>query len=350
METRVNGRENHGSLARLLGLLLLGVLASCASDGSTPTEQPRGGSLWDRLEANRGKRAQEVDLAAGAKDLPPGWKETIDESWAVWRKSPADIDPMLANRGGMPADPARLSLAQQRLEAEWSLARGRWLALGPGAENLLAENLIRWFVLSFDASNGYEVNRARVEMARMKDAVRPYLIEGLAISAGDSVTRARLAELLGYLGGGTAEVQRAYGRASSKGKIELARALKAMKDPDSREFLMEIADSGDPWQARADALTTLGVLGDPRSSDTFIECLRDSDESVRKFAALHAGSLREPPMSLAQALVNVLERELSRAGETEIARAAANSLSRITGRRHGADVGAWRRTLSAGGN
>jgi hypothetical protein len=301
------------------------------------------------LDANKGKRPETVDLSAGAKDLPPGWKSTIDAAWAVWRKTPVDVDPSLAG-GPVSENDARLSLAKQRLAAEWGLAKQSWLGLGPGAENLLAENLIRWYILAFDASNGYEVNRAREEMVSMKPAVRPYLVQGLATSRGDSVTRSRLAELLGYLGGGLKDVVSSYERADDKGQMELARALKAMKDPESIPFLMEIAESRDPWQARADALTTLGILAAEEAAPVFVHCLKDSDSSVRKFAAMHAGSLGSSSSDLTSALVRTLEDEDKAQGNREIARAAAASLQRITGKRLGADAAAWRAYLAGRGD
>lgn len=302
----------------------------------------------DRFEANRARRAEAPDLRAGAGDLPREWVETIEDCWRVWCKQPKDVDPSLDPRFTTAPDPSRLALAEQVLSAEWAQARARWLALGPDAGTILVENLIRWYILAYDASAGYEVQRAKEELVVHRDTARPFLVHGLAAGAGDSVTRTRIAELLAYLGGGIADVQQSYRSADEKGRIELARALKMMNDRESIPLLIQIAGSRDPWQARAEALTALGQLAAAESAPVFVSALRDRDPSVRKFAAIHAGGLGSATPDLLEALVDLIERESATAPGSESARAASLSLRRLTGVRAGPDAASWRRALGPG--
>ena len=338
-------------MTRTLFILLPLALVACAGDRDsrirgTETRNP----LLEQLRGGGGQRPPEqVDLRAGARDLPAQWRDVIDSAWAVWMRHPMEVDASLDPRTNPRPDPVRLSAAQQVLDAQWAQARAQWLGLGPGAENLLVENLIRWYMLSMDKSDGYQMNRARLELAKHKPVTRAYLVQAIAQKSGDSVTRDRAGDLLAYLGDAGPVLEEAYDDAGDEGRKELARVLKKLVDPSTIPLLMGIADSGDPWQARVDALQALGQLEAAQAAPVFVNCLKDRDSSVRKFAARYAGSLGSDSGGLAQALVGTLE-DAHRERDGDLVRASVRSLQRMTGQRLGSDPQQWRAILGMGGS
>lgn len=311
-------------------LLLFGLLVSCTSSGSGRSRQRRstpvgGGSIWERLEASRANSAERVRLIeamdASVRDLPEGWKYQIDGWWRLWVKN----------------------------DDGWPDARRQWVQLGEGAENILVENLIRWYVFAFAANRGSEQQRARVEILNHKRAAAPYLVEGLRTRAGDDVVRNLCSDLLADFGADMIPaVEDAYDDADWRGQWALLRVLKQMREPTSVPFLARVATGSGRFETRIEALEAMGKIGDRRAMGAFRECLRDDDPSVRKFAAHYISAFKDASRPVLESLVGCMEAANNR-GEGEIVRACQRSLSRLMRVNLGARPAAWRNAINARG-
>lgn len=325
---------------------------------SAPTSGTEQGGLWGQIQrdlvaraARRGEsEVREAAVARGAADLAPGLKERIDRWWAAYTRRPWEVDSRLdPRRGGRPSAD-RLLQARKQIQADWLEARAAWEAEGEGPRNILAENLIRWYVVAFDASDGYEVERTRQELLRLKPVVIPYLVEGLASGTADDVVNKRIADLLAWFGPEVVPpLSDAFARAEPKrGRWALARALKQVRAPQVIPVFVRLAEDPDEdYRVRIEALEGLGKLADPETLPTFLRCLDDRDSSVRKFAASWCAALKRKDQVLLEALVKTLERDF---GQNEgVAREVVQALQYLTGERIGMNLGAWKRVVAERG-
>lgn len=337
----------------LLALLLVGCESTSSSTGgargtvresSTPRES--GGGIWNQLAANRGKHQARLErtskIERGAEELPAGWRPKIEQWWATWCRRPRDIDPSLASF----PDPDKLHAARVELRKDWVRARTEWVALGPGAVNILVENLLSWYVRAYDANAGAEVERAKLEIGLFKTEAIPYLVQGLAGSLGDSVVRTRLGELLATFGDEPATaIEKSWAGAPEPGRLALVKAMKQMRAPATVPMLQRIAGDGDaPWKIRIEAIGALGKMEARSSGPVFRRCLKDDDVSVRKFAALHMHEVTDGGLPDKEALVSAMEVAL-REGNRPVAQACRNSLFAITKRRLPLDPVRWRAAI-----
>lgn len=344
-------------------LVTLVVLGSCESTGSSnggrtagarePAARGNTGTgkgFWDQLEENRGAHVADAErraqLARGARELPPGWKQKIQDWWRIWTLRPKDVDPSLARW----PDPDKLHKARVDLRKSWVSARSEWVDLGPGAVNILVENLLSWYVRAYDANAGYEVDRAKTELGLFKKETVPYVVECLSGVRGDDVVRTRLGELLASFGDvGVPAIEDAWGSADDAGRKALVKALKQMRAPSSAPLLQRVAGDRDvAWQTRIEAIDALGKMAAKSAAPTFRRCLSDDDRSVRKFAARHMHAVSSGSQTDKLALVTAMEEALRRK-EIDVAQACNFSLAKLTGRRIRLDPVRWRAAITSGG-
>ena len=311
------------------------VLAACASpERKTTPDQPRRErvvdqerqtGLWNLLDqARRDKQSRKPRTAidAGAASLPRETREAVDRWWLAWR---TDSDDLLSYR--------------EALEAK-----------GPVARKIIAENLVRWYVMARDAGRIPEAERSFDELLRYRDEAIPILVYGLSQGLGDSALRNMLGELLGEFGEDSLpDIQRAIDDATPKGRLALARTLKLMTLPKTAPLLIDLTRPSYGFAVRIEALDGLRMLRTASAVAAFTRCLRDDDPSVRKFAARGAAAPGQPDRNLLAALTDCLERSL-RSGERETARACAVSLAVLLGENHRFDVSGWRRAIKRRGS
>ena len=319
-------------------LLALGLIgASCSSSGSGGAVAPSrsaaasadrnadsagpGGSLWDRLDAARAARtsgggaAEVVDAGAGAAEIPAAERGRYESWWKLYLTE----------------------------DQSWPAAKADWRRSPPPGPQLLAENLLRRHVLSYDAGVRYEFERSRRELVGISDVAAPIIVVGLQRSAGDSLVRRHAIELLGAMGPSVlGDVEKATAEASPGGRVDLVRAMGRMKSPATTRALASIATGGGAFEARIEAVKGLSENGDTAGYPAVVSCLADSDPSVRKFAARYIPSYANPES--AKALVGCMERcerERDREGVAE----AHAALKKLTGLEAPPESGAWRATL-----
>jgi hypothetical protein len=302
------------------GLAVIGVfVCACASGDRASSPQASsegssqasakagdgGGSLWDQLDrARKEKRTRgtpQTHSESAAKSLPPGWRQNIDAWWALYLK----------------ADPG------------WPDARARWLELPDPAPTILVENLLRAYVVAWEGGQRSEFERARDELIAIPEHSVQVLVIGLAGGAGDSVVRNLSTDLLAAAGEvAVPPIERAWNGATSKGKWELVRALRKMRQPAAVPLLARVAVSREAFEPRIEALQGLGEIKDPAGYDAVAKCLSDQDRSVRKFAAQAIGKFGRPEA------IPLLRSTLAQAqarGETDVAEEATASLRTLGG-------------------
>ena len=344
-------------ISGLVALLLVGCESTASSTGRgnvTVREPARpgetGGGLNDLLARNRGLHVNRLErqdqVAQGAEQLPDGWKPKIEGWWATWCRRPHEFDSTLVDS----PDPVKLQAARVARRTAWVRARTEWVALGPGAVNILVENLLAWYVRAYDANLGKEVDRAKLELGLFKDETIPYLVSGLSRSLGDSVVRTRLGELLATFGDASVPViEREWPAASDDGRLALVKAMKQMRSEATVSLLQRIAgDNGALWKIRIEAIGALGKLEARTAGPVLRRCLRDGDPSVRKFAALHMHAVTDGAVADQEALVGAMEAAL-REGNRPVAQACRNALCVITKKRLPVDPARWRSVIGRGG-
>ncbi|NRA96199.1 MAG: HEAT repeat domain-containing protein [Planctomycetes bacterium] len=296
------------------------------------------------LHVNRLARRGRIEQ--GEEELPVGWKPRIERWWATWCRRPKDVDPTLVSF----PDPVRLRAARVVLRREWVQSRTEWVALGPGAVNILVENLLSWYVRAYDANSGSEVDRAKLEIGLFKDEAIPYLVSGLGRSLGDSVVRTRLGELLATFGETPVPaIEEEWGRASDDGRLALVKAMKQMRSQGTVPLLKQVAGDEDaPWKTRIEAIGALGKMEVRTCGVVFRQCLRDDDVSVRKFAALHMHQVTDGGLADKEALVGAMDDAL-REGNRPVAQACRNALCAITEKRLPVDPARWRAVIRRDG-
>jgi hypothetical protein len=281
-----------------------------------------GSSLFDIIDRKRREtrekgRAEKVDLRAGASDLPPGWKEVIDDGWKAFCARSED----------------------------WPRKRAAWLALGSEAEKILVENLIRYYVIAWDYGSEREVRRTELELLRSPDLASTYLVAALASGYGDDVVRNIAGELLARLGAvAVPKIGEAYPGSDPRARRSLARSLKKMREPASVPLLIEIAKGNDAWETRIEAIQGLGDLGAREAVPAFLVCLRDDDSSVRKFAARSIAMVGDSSTQVIEGLISCMEKSLQDAHLATVRR-CNDSLRKLTGQTFRADPRVWRAWL-----
>lgn len=297
---------------RVTGLaLLIAFSLGCASSdpascpdgrGKDATAQARegGGSLWDQLDrASKEKRTRGTSVThseAAAKALPEGWRQKIDAWWALYSKA----------------------------EPGWPAARAEWLVLADPAPTILVENLLRAYVVAWEAGQRSEFERAKDELLAIPQHTVPILVIGLARGSGDSVVRNLSTDLLAAAGDAAIpSIENALNGATPKGRWELVRALRKMQRPGAVPALARVARSRDGFEPRIEALQGLGEIRDPAGYEAVAACLADPDRSVRKFAAQAVGKFGRPE---AVPLLKSAHAQAEARGETDVAEEAAASL------------------------
>ncbi len=309
----------------LVAAVFAGCESTSSSSGGPKAVSSGGNSLWDQIAAARAAKADGAarpapdDPSAGAKDLPPGWKATIDAGWVKFLKD----------------DPS------------WPEARAAWIALGPPAPLILAENLFRAHVLAFDAEDRRLFMRTRVEILERRSEAVPFLVAGLASGGGDTTVRNLSEDLLGATGDDAARacVDAWSTVDGERGRRSLARVMKKSKSRVAVDTLIAIARSNEPFATRLEAVEGLGEIADPKALPVLVACVRDADPSVAKFASHWVSVFRD--RSAIPALVDALERGLADRNDDLVA-AALRSLNLLAGRRLPAEPARWRALIAAG--
>jgi hypothetical protein len=308
-------------MTRLIALGLVVLLGGCATEDESVNE-PGGSSIQDMLarsHAEKRERGLGPERGGGGEDLPPGWRDRMDGWWDLWVRS----------------DPG------------WEDARTQWVALGPEAEGILVENLIRWYTLGYEATQRYEVNRARRELQLFPTRSIDYLVAGIGAAMGDGVTRSRCEDLLASFGRpAVPAIEEAFDDASDEGRFALTRTLRKIGDPAAIPFLMDVADGRDDFKVRIEAIKALGELEASEATPVLREGLRDGDPSVRKFSAHYLAAVHpEASPEILDALVGCME-SAEQDGDFELASTCRKSLTRLYGEDMGRRARDWRRVIS----
>lgn len=251
---------------------------------------------------------------------------------------------------------------QRRMEAwwrwfvkddpRWVQGRHEWRALGDDATTILVENLLIAMVQSYDNNKGVYYKKARSELYDLQDRSTPYLVAALAGQHGDDVVRNHCVELLGLIGRpALSPLTRAYGDANVQARVDILRAVAEIGPdgrPESTRFLSRIAKRSGDFRPRLASVQGLGKGRDPAAVPALVDCLKDDDLSVRKFAAASLGAFPGDDRVL-DPLIRCLAAAEQRfgAGERaeEVAENCVRSLRRLTGQRYtrSRDWKAWRR-------
>ena len=319
------------SLFPVLALLLL---SSCGSGGEAASDSAPGrrgkpsaaengassqAGLWGMLDKSLRRRrgaAREVryDPEQAAASLPPGWKRTIDEAWQAWWKRAED----------------------------WPRKKAAWLALGPDAERILVENLIRYYVIAWDHGAEPDIRRTEREILQHQPLTATYLLEALAGGFGDDVVRNIIGELFSRFDPDVVpRIVAACDEAGPRGRRSLVRVLKKMRAPAALPLLIDVAGGDDPWQVRIEAISALGDMKAREAAPVLRRCLEDPNGSVRKFAVRSIAQVRDTSPETLEALVACMDRSLEESN-LEVVRLCNAALRRLTGQRFGADPRVWR--------
>ncbi len=306
-------------MSSVCAVLLVG---SCAEAGERdrPVAVPSstGSSLFDQLEAARGKHARE------AADKPEAVAPSAEmrELGALWK-----------------------SFLEQ--QAGWPERREEWCRRGPAARALLVENLIRTMMRARDAGEGSLFHRCRKELLEHREPATALFVEALASHRGDQVLRNLAAETLAFFGPASAAplINAARG-ADEPGQRAILGALKLLDAAEARVFLEEVAAGESSFAVRIEALDGLARIAAAESAAVCRACLQDRDPSVRRFAFKLAGQLKSSAAVLLPHVLDAWQRSLL-AGEMELSRAGHWSARQLAGRDHGADPARWPRGKEA---
>lgn len=299
------------SVAVALGACSSSDRTCCPEPGSVTAAKARknaqdttGGSIWDQLAHARKEKKEKGTEAtrneAAAKALPDGWKEKIDAWWKLY----------VANDPG------------------WHAARGEWLAMPAPAPSSLVENLLRAYVVAWDAGQRSEFERAKTELLAIPYQSVPILVIGLASGSGDTVVRNVSTDLLGAAGDpAIPAIEKAWAGATPKGRWELARALRKMKSPAAVPVLARIARArNEAFEPRIEALQGLGEMRDPNGYDAVVAGVSDPDRSVRKFAIQALGAYGRKD---AVPILTSARQQAQAKGESDVAEEARKSLQAL---------------------
>jgi len=238
----------------------------------------------------------------------------------------------------------------------WPGARAEWVAMGPEAAGLLAENLYRAMVASRARGAIHLVERARNELVLLGEPAVPILVgaaatravrtpDGEEIRVGQEILH-DVAEALSLIGPPSVPGLMDVARSGEKPLVrEAVWALGNVGDARSEELLLALAADGD-WEVRGTAVFALRRRPSPRAGEALLARLEDPEGFVVQRAAEALAEARRT--DLLPGVVDALERSV-RDGRTATARAAVWTLRRVSGEDHGDDAAAWRRAISAGG-
>lgn len=300
-------------------VLLLGACVE-AGERDRPGAAPAssGSSLFDQLEAARGKHAREAASQPAA--VPPSAE--MRELGVLWA-----------------------SFLEQ--QPGWPERREEWCRRGPAARTLLVENLIRTMMRARDAGEGALFHRCRKELLEHREAATTLLVEALASHRGDHVLRNLAAETLAFFGpGSAAPIIVAARSADEAGQRALLSALKLLDAAEARVFLEEVAAGNSSFAIRIEALDGLARIAAAESAAVCRICLLDRDPSVRRFAFKLAGKLKSAAAGVLPHVLDAWQRSLL-AGEVELVRAAHWAARELAGRDHGSDPARWPRGKEA---
>jgi hypothetical protein len=240
-------------------------------------------------------------------------------------------------------------------DPRWPALKGEWIAAGPEATGVLAENLYRAMVAARARGALHLAEQARKELVLMGDGAVPVLVGGLAVRAvrtpeGEEIRLGQevlheAASALSLVGApavpGLLDIA---GSGERNLVVEAAWALGNIVDPRAEGLLLRL--SRDPaWEVRSAAVLALRGYPTAAARDRMVEALEDPEELVvqRGAQALVSGRhVGELPR-----VVDVLERGVP-AGEILRVRACVFVLRSLTGERIEADPAAWRAALGRG--
>lgn len=302
---------------------------------SSSSRGESGGGLWDMLAEER--KRKEASVAAnrererklrvqnerGRAQVPPEQRRQM-ETWWNWFIQDDD---------------------------RWIQARHDWRALGDDATTILVENLLIAMVTAYDNNKGVYYKKARAELYELQDRSTPYLVAALSGQHGDDVVRNHCVELLGLIGKpALGPLTSSYRKAGVRARVDILRAVAEIGPegrPGSTRFLARVVRDEDDFRPRLAAVQGLGKGRDSAAVPVLVECLRDGDLSVRKFAAASLGAFRSEDR-VVDPLIACLAAAEKRfgAGERaeEVGENCVRSLRRITGQRYtrARDWQAWR--------
>ena len=311
----------------------------CSTGGGSNRSQAArggGGGLWEDLDSSRSRKenrirrnrekrkALDAQIARGRAQVPPATRDKMEVWWKQF-------------------------LAQK---PAWERSRRKWHALGPTAKDILVENLLIVVVRAYEGNQGVLYKRARAELFELKKPAMPYLVAGLSGTYGDDVIRKHCIQMLSDMGReSVAPIRRAYDDADDRGRIDLLKAVSAMGEhgaPESVEMLAGPARNGGDFKVRLVAIEGLGASRHKTAVPVLLDCLKDSDVSVRKFAAAGLSNYRQP--RVASALIAAMARAERARGagnrEQDVVTNCRRSLRRLTGKRWrtSRDWSAWWKT------
>ncbi|MEE9393801.1 MAG: HEAT repeat domain-containing protein [Planctomycetota bacterium] len=327
-------------LVVFLATVLAAFLSSGCSTGDNgrPSQASRGagGGLWQDLDDSRSRKenrvrrsrekrkALDAQIARGRAQVPAATRNKMEVWWKQF-------------------------LAQK---PAWERSRRQWHALGPRAKDILVENLLIVVVRAYEGNQGILYKRARAELFEIKKSALPYLVAGLSGTYGDDVIRKHCIQMLSDIGReSVAPIRRAYDDADDRGRIDLLKAVSAMGEhgaPESVEMLAGPARNGGDFKVRLVAIEGLGASRHKAAVPVLLDCLKDSDVSVRKFAAAGLSNYRQP--RVASALIAAMARAERARGagnrEQDVVTNCRRSLRRLTGKgwKTSRDWSAWWKT------
>jgi hypothetical protein len=234
----------------------------------------------------------------------------------------------------------------------WPEMQARWVAMGPEAVGVLAENLYRALVASRARGALHLVDVAKKELEYLGEGAVPVLIgamavrgvrmaEGGEVAVGQEVIH-DAAEAASVIGGPAVPGLLDIAGCGEPSLVKEALwALGNIGDPRAEAALLRLASDPNSF-VRAEAVLALRRYGSEPARARMVAALEDEDRLVVERAA-RALATGKHALSL-PAVVDVLDRA-AREGKVQVTRACVFVLQSLTDEKIGPDAAAWRKAI-----
>ena len=237
-------------------------------------------------------------------------------------------------------------------DPSWPEMEERWVAMGPEAAGVLAENLYRAMVAARVSGALHLVDEVRKDLKFLGEASVPVLVGGLSVRAvrdekgremrvGQEVLHLA-ADILAYIGPPSVPGLMDIASSGEQNLVgEAVWALGYIGDPRAEGLLLRLAEGGE-WNTRAAAVLALRRYGTEAARSRVVAGLEDGEPLVVERAAQALATGKH--LAAAPGIVDVLERAV-RDGKIQTTRYCVLALRKITGQTFAEDPAAWRAWL-----